>query len=370
MNILIVATTMGMGGAEKQISDLVNNFVGKGHCITILALKGDFHFTFPDNVELIKVDSAKNALGFLKSIYSVVKATRRIRPDIVHGHMATANFICRAARLFSLKTPLICTAHSVNEGGGKIRMWLYRITDFLSTITTNVSVEAVEHYIEHKAAPAKKIIPVYNGIDLNIFNKSSLQLAHINGLQSCEGRHPVLLNVARLVDAKDHDNLLRAFSLLKARYPNAVLLIAGDGPLKQNIADQASSLQLSNDVLLLGTRKDIAELMSISDIFVLSSAWEGFGLVLAEAMACDLPVVSTDCGGTREVVNGHGFMVPTKNPQALSEAITKTLVLDEQTLELQKNTAKQSIQQRFDIDLISNVWLALYKKLAPRHKQA
>lgn len=360
---------MGLGGAEKQISDLVNNFLGKGHCITIIALKGDFHFTFPNNVELIKVSSAKNVLGFLKSIYAVVKATRRIKPDIIHAHMATANLICRAARIFSLKTPLICTAHNVNEGGGKIRMWLYRITDFLSTITTNVSVEAVEHYIERKAAPAKKIIPVYNGVDLNKFKKTHLQLAHINGLHSYEGRHPVLLNVARLVDAKDHDNLLRAFSLLKARYPNAVLLIAGDGPLKQDISDLASSLQLSNDVLLLGARKDISELMSVSDIFVLSSAWEGFGLVLAEAMACDLPVVSTDCGGTREVVNGHGFMVPTKNPQALSDAIIKTLVLDEQTLAFQKSTAKQSIQQRFDIDSISNVWLNLYKQLAQYHKQ-
>lgn len=361
---------MGLGGAEKQISDLVNNFVGKGHFITILALKGDFHFPVPHNVELIKVNSAKNALGLLKSIYAVVEATRRIKPDIVHGHMATANFICRAARLFSLKTPLICTAHNVNEGGGKIRMWLYRITDFLSSITTNVSVEAVEHYIEQKAAPAKKIIPIYNGVDINKFKKKPLQIIHINGLQGCEGKHPILLNVARLVDAKDHDNLLRAFSLFKVHYTNAVLLIAGDGPLKQNIADLASSLHLSNDVLLLGARQDIAELMSISDMFVLSSAWEGFGLVLAEAMACDLPVVSTDCGGTREVVNGHGFMVPTKNPQALSDAIIKTLALEEQTLALQKNTAKHSVQQRFDIELISNLWLDLYRKLSEQHKQA
>lgn len=367
MKILIVATTMGLGGAEKQISDLANDFVTKGHQITIIALKGDFHFAVPESVQLIRVNSSKSALGLLKSIYTVIKTIKKIQPDIVHSHMATANIICRVARIPCIKTPLISTAHNINEGGGNLRILLYRITDFLSNLTTNVSNEAVENYISRKAVPRAKIKTVYNGVNFSTFKKKPISINEISGLSSCVNKRPIILNVARLVDAKDHDNLLRAFFIFRKKNDQAILLIAGDGPLKQQISDLALTLGISDSVVILGARQDISDLMSIADLFVLSSAWEGFGLVLAEAMACELPVVSTDCGGTKEVVNGYGLTVAIKNPEALSDAMNTTIALSEQTLSHQKELAKNSVTQRFDIEVISNTWLNLYQSVVSRH---
>jgi len=358
---------MGLGGAEKQISDLANDFVSKGHQVTIIALKGDFHFAVPESVQLIRANSNKNALGLLKSIYTVIKTIKQNKPDIVHSHMATANIICRVARILCMKTPLISTAHNINEGGGNLRILLYRITDFLSNLTTNVSNEAVENYINRKAAPREKMKTVYNGVNFSKFKKKPITIGEICGLSFCENKHPIILNVARLVDAKDHDNLLRSFFLFRAKHNQAILLIAGDGPLKQQISDLALTLGISNSVFILGARQDIFDLMSIADLFVLSSAWEGFGLVLVEAMACELPVVTTDCGGTKEVVNGYGLTVAIKNPEALSDAMSKTIALSEQKLSLQKELAKNSVTQRFDIEVISNTWLNLYKSVVGRH---
>ena len=367
MKILIVATTMGLGGAEKQISDLVENFISKGHKVTIVALKGDFYFTTPESVELIKINSKKNLSGFINSILAIVKTIKRIKPDVIHSHMYTANIMCRLARIFCRNTPLASTAHNVNEGGGNMRIFIYRITDFLSSITTNVSDEAVEHYVKIKAAPRHKIQTVYNGVDFSKFNKMPIPLRDIKGLSACKDNGPIVLNVARLVEAKDHENLLRAFNLFKETYSNAILLIAGDGPLKQDISDLASRLRISNSVILLGARQDIPSLMSASDLFVLSSAWEGFGLVLAEAMACELSVVSTDCGGTKEVIDNYGLTVAIKNPEALCDAMKKTMALDPQTRSQQKEAAKLSVVRRFDIKSISNTWLSLYDEIASRN---
>ena len=368
MKILIVATTMGLGGAEKQVTDLVEDFASKGHEVTIIALKDDFHFKHPNNVELIRVNSKKNILGLIKSIYTIVRTIRRIRPDIVHSHMATANLICWAARIFTFKTPLICTAHSINEGGGKMRMAIYRLSDFLCNQTTNVSNEAVDKYVQTRAAPRHKIVPIYNGIDLSIFKKKHLQPSDINGLSQYNSKGPIILNVARLVEAKDHDNLFHAFKIFKEKNDDSLLLIAGDGPLKVKLLELASSLGISESVVMLGARFDIPDLMSISDLFVLSSEWEGFGLVLAEAMACELPVISTDCGGTKEVVNDFGLTVAIKDPNALCSAMQKTLELSPSQLFTQKQSAKKSVESRFDIKTISNTWLALYKKHYQPHK--
>lgn len=358
---------MGLGGAEKQISDLVNNFASKGHKISVVALKGDFYFPAPESVEIIKANSSKSILGFIKSIYTIVKTIKRIQPDVVHSHMVTANLICRAARIFTRRTPLVSTAHSINEGGGNLRIFLYRITDFLSNATTNVSTEAVENYIERKAAPRHKIKTVYNGVDLSKFTKKNIPLKDICGLSDHEHKSPVILNVARLVEAKDHDNLLKAFCLFKVKHAKAILIIAGDGPLKKQLSDLALQLGVSDSVIMLGARQDVSNLMSVSDLFVLSSAWEGFGLVLAEAMACELPVVSTDCGGTKEVVNGYGITVAIKSPEKLCDAMEKTIALDEKKLSIQKELARQSVKERFDIELISNTWLSLYSEVITQH---
>lgn len=278
--------------------------------------------------------------------------------------MVTANIICRLARLLFWSTPLISTAHAINEGGGALRIFLYRVTDFLANKTTNVSVEAVANYISRGAAPRHKIIPIYNGVDLSKFQKKNINISNFSGLSMLVNRAPIILNVARLVEAKDHHNLLNAFKLFKQKYSDATLLIAGDGPLKHELVDLAFKLNVSQSTFFLGSRDDVAELMSLSDLFVLSSASEGFGLVLAEAMACELPVVSTECGGTTEVINGYGITVKPKDSQALCDAMEQTLRLSEYEISKRTEMAKINVHERFDLDLISDTWIDLYKKIS------
>ena len=135
----------------------------------------------------------------------------------------------------------------------------------------------------------------------------------------------MLTNIGYLNEQKAQADLLQAFKKILDRRSDVRLFIIGWGPLENKLKQMTEHLGLEDKVIFTGklTRSQVFEVLSITDIFVLSSHWEGFGIALAEAMALGKPVVSTDTDGSREVVeNGKtGILVPIGNPQLLAEAI-------------------------------------------------
>jgi glycosyltransferase involved in cell wall biosynthesis len=122
----------------------------------------------------------------------------------------------------------------------------------------------------------------------------------------------------------------------------------------------SSSLEISDRVFFLGARNDIPALMSASDVFVLSSAWEGFGLVVAEAMACKRIVVATGCGGVKEVVGDAGYLVPPGDCDALARSMLQALELScEKRGEIGEN-ARQRVISKFSLDAAAGRYMALY----------
>jgi glycosyltransferase involved in cell wall biosynthesis len=142
-----------------------------------------------------------------------------------------------------------------------------------------------------------------------------------------QNRLPVILAVGRLTKAKDYPTLFRAFSLVRQVRP-AKLLILGEGEERSNLERLAIELGIQNDVSMPGFVDNPFAFMAKASVFVLSSAWEGFGNVLVEALACGCPVVATDCrSGPREILdNGrYGRLVPVGDHEALAKAILETL---------------------------------------------
>ncbi len=107
--------------------------------------------------------------------------------------------------------------------------------------------------------------------------------------------------------AKDHKNLLQAFKIVHEKNSNTKLICVGDGVYIKDIIAYSIELGLSDSVIFTGSKNNVVDYYNTADCFVLSSAWEGFGIVLVEAMACELPVISTDCGGIKEVVQDDFF---------------------------------------------------------------
>lgn len=353
MKILYVLTGLGLGGAEKVVVDLADQMHVLGHDVKIAYLAGDVQIKpASTDVEIIALH-LNSAQHFLLASKKYQKLVKSFRPDVVHAHMVHANIFTRLNRALCPVPKLICTAHSSNEGG-KARMLAYRLTNRLSDINTNVSQEATQAMISKGAFTKKTVVTVYNGINLNNFknNPKSIRLEQ-NTLN--------FITVGRYTDAKDYPNLINAFAILKKNNRAINLTIVGDGELRDQIESLIKELELEEDVTLLGRRSDIPQLLSQADIFVLASKFEGFGLVVAEAMACECYVVATDSGGVAEVMGNTGKLVPIQNSQALADALENTIALSSKERMQNNRKARVRVEQLFSLETSVQKWLALYE---------
>lgn len=354
MKILYLITGLGLGGAEKVVADLADQMSLLGHNVKIAYLTGEVQVKpISSNVELIalNLNSAKQFLLASKKYRKLVKS---FLPDVVHAHMVHANIFARLNRTLYPVPKLICTAHNSNEGG-KARMVAYRLTNHLSDINTNVSKEATRALITKGAFSKNNVTTVYNGIDLRKFEKTHDSIGLYKNTLN-------LISVGRFNHQKDYPNLINSFAKLKANITtNVKLTIVGDGELRAEIEALIRNLELEEDVTLLGRRSDIPQLLSQADIFVLASKFEGFGLVVAEAMACKCYVVATDSGGVAEVMGNTGKLVPIEDSQALAQALENAINLSFKDRTQNNKKARERVEEFFSLETSVQKWLALYE---------
>ncbi|EPF4823974.1 glycosyltransferase [Escherichia albertii] len=359
--IIFVITGLGLGGAEKQICLLADKLYLQNNEVNIVVLNGDINvIPLNKNIRIYNLHMKKNPLGLLSAVLRLVKIIDFLKPDIVHGHMFHANIVARLAKLFSCnKYKLVCTAHSKNEGG-HIRMLVYRLTDFLCNITTNVSKEALDVFIKKKAFSKLKSIPIYNGIDTDIFRYDPLQRDKIRHSLNITNDDTLILSVGRLTDAKDYPNLLKALLELPEKYK---LVIIGEGEARNEVECMILNYGLEKRVKLLGSIANVAIYYSACDIYVSSSKWEGFGLVVAEAMSCQRLVVATNAGGVAEVVGDMNYIVPVSDSQLLAKKINEVMEYDKDIkMEIMLRN-REFVLKMFSIDMIVNQWIKLYASI-------
>lgn len=184
-----------------------------------------------------------------------------------------------------------------------------------------VSRHIAQRWRETFQIPPRKIDVIYNAIPHDPF-RSSRHSEVRAALWGAETRS-IILTVARLNQQKGHRYLLQAATMI----PNALFVFAGDGPERTRLETQAKELGLSDRVIFLGYRRDIADLLDSCDMFVLPSLYEGFPLSILEAMAAGKPVIASAIPGNDEVIfhNQTGFLVPPADPIALADAIQTML---------------------------------------------
>lgn len=346
-----------MGGAETITVNLASSMLKLGHSVKILYLSGEQKVFVPSEIETINLCMEKNLTGFFKALKKAKNVVNAFKPDVVHANMFHAILFSRLLRCIVKYPRLICTEHS-NNFHGNVRRIIERITDFLSDLNTNVSEQATEYFIKKGVFTRKKSITVYNGVDLQKFSyKTENSIRKKYGINKDEF---VFINVSRFNEAKDHRTLIEAFYRVHKENSNVKLICVGEGELLNSIKKQVLDLGLSNDVIFTGIQYNTPDFYNSSDCFVLSSAWEGFGIVLVEAMGCELEVISTDCGGTREIVQDTNKLVPIKAAEKLAE---KMLFVSKCEKEILRKNGKlnREMVMKFDMENILRKWEHLYK---------
>jgi glycosyltransferase involved in cell wall biosynthesis len=369
MSLMLVVTWLTRAGAETQVKDLACEHARRGARVMVVSLREPEAFV-PEltgaGVQVISLGMPKGVAD-PRGIVRLARAVRTFHPDVVHSHMVHANLLSRVARLFCHMPVLVCTAHNVDEGG-RWRERLYRLTDRLADVTTNVSRAGVERYIRVRAAPAGRIRWVPNGIDVSRFERSpATRDAARTALHRTDAF--VFLAVGRLERAKGFDVLLQALSLMHVQDGSVAVLIAGDGSQRIKLEAQASSLGLGAGIVrFLGMRDDVPTLMEAADALVLPSRWEGLPMVLLEAASAGLPAVATDVGDNGEVVVNQetGFLVPPDDHEALGRAMIRMASLSaEETREMAKR-ARLLVHEQYALGAVVDTWLDLYATCARR----
>lgn len=364
--IVFLVTGLAYGGAEKQLLLLSTNLKLRGWQIHVVSMLPPLGFVEELKSAKISVSSLHMHRGVPdpRAIFALRKIIRQTQPQILHSHMVHANLLARIVRCLSTVPVLICTAQNIDEGGWR-REIAYRITDPLCDLTTQVSRAGLERYINVGAVPRKKALFIPNGVDTNIFRPDPHLRETARAALNIGKSTFVWLAVGRFEPQKDYSTMITAFSEHHSLHPTAQLFIAGQGVLLSEMQQLVKQLNLTNSVRFVGLQKDIVALMNGADAFVLSSAWEGLPMVLLEAASVGLPIVTTDVGGSREVVhnNVNGFLAPPRDPHALAEKMHHLMILEHGTRMIMGQAGRQLVRTHFDLEIVVNQWEQTYLDL-------
>ncbi len=235
----------------------------------------------------------------------IAEVVKREKLDILHAHYAMPHAVCAilAKQMSDRDVKVVTTLHGTDIsilGNDHSMQELIKFGIEKSDYVTAVSNALAEQSLA-LIKPDKEIHTVYNFIDERVYKQQSVgDLKKELGID----KEKVLIHVSNFREVKRVPDIVRVFEKVNQEMP-AKLLLVGDGPEMSNVCDLVDSLKLQNDVLFLGKQENLEELYNISDLMLLLSEKESFGLVLLEAMACGVPCIGTNIGGIPEVIN-HG----------------------------------------------------------------
>lgn len=267
----------------------------------------------------------------LRVLWPLVRQLRREPPDVLHCHLLRANLYGPlAARLAGLKA-VICTIRGIDEyvtGSGlmdRVVRLAERLTAGWTAKYAAVSEAARQAIIQHLGLAPGKIVTILNAVDLAPFQQPRRGRTAVRAALGLPPDAVVVGSVGNLLPLKNYGSLVRMFGELAARWPQARLLIVGEGRERQALESLVAELHLTDQVRLPGYRTDIPEVLRAMDIFAFPSLSEGLPRAVMEAMAAGLPCAALDVGGNAEaVVDGEtGYVVSPEDEPGFKDALVR-----------------------------------------------
>ena len=390
MKILLVSDAHRIGGAEHYLSLLVSGLIKEKHDVEIICPNRKEWINFAQDLKQkgAKVHTlslkSRHDLGRLyflpflniSQILLLKKFYKKISPDILHINSAgvedTQTCII-ASKLAGIKTTII-TNHAGLFLPYKVKSFNIKLIDILR----KTAIKKIDKYVSKRIAvskatsvliqkeyslPKHKFEVIYNGVELKKHEISS-DFSTLRETLGLAENDFILLCVANLFKEKGIDYLLKALPDILENNKDVKLLIAGDGPLRDDLRKLSAELNISDSVKLLGNIDNVEEFLAISKIFVLPSLGEGLPFVILEAMAAGLPCVATNVGGIPEMITDskEGYIVEPCDSSSLASAINKILANNETTQNM-RNNARSKIEQEFTVSVMTEKTLSLYNKM-------
>lgn len=307
-------------------------------------------------------------------LFQIVRLLRYLRPDLVHTHLIHGDtFGIPAAKM--ARVPLILSSRH-NDDAFRHKMPL-RLWNALLWQAVDAGI-AISHSVarfcqEVEFAPAEKIHVIHYGVAPHWPDEENIASARIL-LREELGLGPEALligMVGRLIEQKGMNYGIEAFAAIADEFSEAHLVIAGDGPLRESLEALAKQRVPAAKVHFIGWRADSSKVFAALDIFLMPSLWEGFGLVLLEAMSWRIPVIATQVSAIPEIIipNESGLLVPPENVAALAAAL-RLLLADRPLRRHIGLTGMDRMETHFSADQMIQQTAALYQLLHQKRHSA
>ncbi len=353
-----------IGGAERQVILLAKGLRQRGWRVSVVALSGTggeaAASLVSEGIAFLTLEMRKG-LADPRGWLRFSGWLKRELPDVLHAHLPHAVWFARWSRLAAPVRVLVDTLHSSSTGTIGRHLG-YRFSDWLTDDVTAVSRAVANAHLS--AGMASRITVIPNGVDVEDWRPDPEVRAAV--------RHELNLNqeflwlaAGRLDPVKDYPTLLAAMALLPQP---ARLVIAGTGPLENELRALSKSLSIEYRVRFLGFEPDVRRWMQAADGFVLASLWEGLPMAVLEAAACGLPTVATNVPGTREVVHDGetGLLASGGNASELAESMSVMMETPPEERKAMGERARQSVIERFSLNAVLSRWETRYREVLSR----
>jgi len=382
------------GGAERTVSNLSFK-LAEYYDFYIIVFDGK-NVSYPHNATVLNVDAAAKD-GTINKIFNVFRRVRRVKKlkkeyqfDIVVGFMFSA---CIVNVLSKTKEKIVSSARNFMSAYGtniyqvKREQFVAKHSDAVVAISEMVRRDLVDSF----GIPEEKTLTIYNPCDASRLRGYAEQ----DPDYEFDEKNFYFINMGRLVRQKGQWDLIKAFSIVHQKHTNARLLILGGfGNNEGKLKELANKMKVADSVVFVGYRDNPFAYLRKSNVFVLTSLHEGLGNVVLEALACGVPVISTDCfAGPREILapnsdfskkatdierEDYGVLVPeiskeedytssiNDNHRLLAEAMCE--FIENQDIEMQYQNKSETRVKDFDPDIIARQWVELFDTLMREEK--
>ncbi|MFZ4827092.1 MAG: glycosyltransferase family 4 protein, partial [Phototrophicaceae bacterium] len=379
IRVLRVIARLNIGGPAKHVALLTKRLDPTFYDTTLVCGKistdeGDMsYYAEQMGVDPIIIDGLRRNISLLDDLvvlWRMYQLMRQVRPHIVHTHTAKAGFIGRFAAWLAGVPVIVHTFHGHVFTGyfspTKVRVFLIlermvaRISDAILALTNSLRKELSETY---RITAKNRITVLPLGLDLQPFTRVERMKGGIRQQYQLDSTTPLVGIVGRLAPVKNHALFLQAAQIILKQRPNVKFLIVGDGELRVASQDLARELGIQEAIIFSGWMKDVRGVFADLNVKVLSSHNEGTSVSVIEALATSCPVVSTDVGGMRDLLEGGklGRLVPPNDAPALAQAILDILDNPPDPTE-----ARQRMLDQYSIERLLKDMDSLYRGLLAR----
>lgn len=387
IRVAVVIEALGRGGAERLLVDTARGLDRARYSLDVYTLF-EARRDYAPALQELGIREVCLGLHGLRSLPSAAlrlhALLREHAPDLVHTHLYVANQVGRVAARLS-RLPILSTYHDAdyepivrvgNPGLSRTTHLLLQLLDIASLISSRARVVAVSDYVAASVqrrlrVPASRTTVIHNGVDTTLFRPDARGRADARTQLGLSASSRILICVGRMTPQKGQSTLIRAMAHIRRSLPESQLLLVGEGDSRQSNEALSVRLGLTAAISFLGARWDVADLLRASDLLVLPSLHEGFGLVLAEALATGLPVVASRVGPVPEIVShdATGLLVPPSDPEALAGAILELLTNETRRARMRVSARAEAIE-RFSLPKMVRALETLYSEMVRLHPGA